>query len=117
MLGLAARAGGMSLIRFDGHPPSVLVVVSAVNYTTLNLSPSNSAELAAVCLKPDLAALGGRAYFASGGPAADLINFRPASPTGLAQSCLPRASREAYTVGTSVGTFNRCTPPSRIRWD
>ena len=153
----------------------VLVIVSAGNYTTLNLSPSNSAELAALTgkgrrqatldalarqqnqrrlispaesinaltvgaihddaaqdtplgyrvdpsdglvsvspvsatgsgyrrsLKPDLAAPGGRAYFASGGLATDLINFRPASPAGPGiKVASPRASRESYTVGTSV---------------
>jgi hypothetical protein len=153
----------------------VLVVVSAGNYTTLNLSPSNSAELTALTgeerrqstlgaldrqqnqrrliapaesinaltvgaihddaaqgapigyrvdpndglvsvspvsatgsgyrrsLKPDLAAPGGRAYFASGPPTTDLINFRPASAAGPGiKVASPRASRETYTIGTSV---------------
>jgi hypothetical protein len=153
----------------------VLVVVSAGNYTMLNLSPSNSTELAALTgderrqstlealdrqqnqrrliapaesinaltvgaihddaaqgapigyrvdpndglvsvspvsatgsgyrrsLKPDLAAPGGRAYFASGGPTTDIVNFRPASAAGPGiKVASPRASRETYTIGTSV---------------
>jgi hypothetical protein len=153
----------------------VLVIVSAGNYTTLNLSPSNSAELAALTgkerrhatlealarqqnqrrliapaesinaltigaihddavqdaplgyrvdpndglvsvspvsaigsgyrrsLKPDLAAPGGRAYFASGGPASDHIYFRAPSPLGPGiKVASPHASRETYTIGTSV---------------
>ena len=153
----------------------VLIVVSAGNYTTLNLSPSNSTELAALTgverrqstlealdrqqnqrrliapaesinaltvgaihddaapgapigyrvdpndglvsvspvsatgsgyrrsLKPDLAAPGGRAYFASGGPTAEVVNFRPASAAGPGiKVASPRASRETYTIGTSV---------------
>ena len=153
----------------------VLVVVSAGNYTKLNLSPSNSTDLAALTgkerrqstlealnrqqnqrrliapaesinaltvgathddaaqgapigyrvdpndklvsvspvsatgagyrrsLKPDLAAPGGRAYFASGGPTTDVVNFRPASAAGPGiKVASPRASRETYTIGTSV---------------
>lgn len=153
----------------------VLVVVSAGNYTTLNLSPSNSTELAALSgdarrqatlealnrqqnqrrliapaesinaltvgaihddaaqgtpigyrvdpndglvsvspvaatgsgyrrsLKPDLAAPGGRAYFASGGPTTEVVNFRPASANGPGiKVASPRANRVTYTIGTSV---------------
>jgi hypothetical protein len=153
----------------------VLVVVSAGNYTTLNLTPSNSADLAALSgdgrrqatlaaldrqqnqrrliapaesinaltvgaihddaaqdvpmgyrvdpndglvsvspisatgsgyrrsLKPDLAAPGGRAYFASGGAATEVINFRNASAAGPGiKVASPRASRETYALGTSV---------------
>jgi hypothetical protein len=152
----------------------VLVVVSAGNYTTLNLSPSNSADLIALTgeerrqstlealarqqnqrrliapaecinaltvgaihddaahdapigyrvdpndglvsvspvsatgsgyrrsLKPDIAAPGGRAYFASG-PTTNIINFRPAGAVGPGiKVASPRASRETYTIGTSV---------------
>jgi Subtilase family len=153
----------------------VLVIVSAGNYTTLDLTPSDSAELAALTgddrrqatlqvldrqqnqrrliapaesinaltigathddaaqdshlgyrvdpndgltsvspvsatgsgyrrsLKPDLAAPGGRAYFASGGPASSVINFRPASAAGPGvKVAAPNAGRETYTIGTSV---------------
>lgn len=153
----------------------VLVIVSAGNYTTLNLSPSNSTELAGLggeerrqsmleainrqqnqrrlispaesintltvgaihtdatedvplgyrvdpadglvsispisatgsgyrrSLKPDLAAPGGRAYFASNGPTTDRINFRPAANIGPGiKVAAPSAARETYTIGTSV---------------
>ncbi len=152
----------------------VLVVVSAGNYTTLNLSPSNTTELAALTdedrrqstlealdrqqnqrrliapaesinaltvgaihddaaqgapigyrvdpndglvsvspvsatgsgyrhsLKPDLAAPGGRAYFAIG-PSTDLITFRQPSAAGPGiKVASPRAGRETYTIGTSA---------------
>lgn len=153
----------------------VLVVVSAGNYTTLDLAPSDSAELAALTgderrqatlevlnrnqnqrrliapaesinaltigathqdasknsplgyrvdpndglmsvspvsatgsgyrrsLKPDLAAPGGRAYFASGGATSTVINFRPAGAAGPGvKVAAPSAGRETYTIGTSV---------------
>ncbi|MGL5824691.1 MAG: S8 family peptidase [Nocardioides sp.] len=153
----------------------VLVIVSAGNYTTLDLTPSDSAELAKLAgddrrqatlealnrqqnqrrliapaesinaltigathddatdgsplgyridphdgltsvspvsatgsgyrrsLKPDLAAPGGRACFASGGSTTSLINFRPGGATGPGvKVAAPRAGQETYTIGTSV---------------
>jgi hypothetical protein len=153
----------------------VLVVVSAGNYTSLDLAPSDSAQLAALTgdarrqatlevldrqqnqrrliapaesinaltigathddatqgsplgyrvdpndgltsvspvsatgsgyrrsLKPDLAAPGGRAYFASGGLTSSVINFRPAGTVGPGvKVAAPNAGRETYTLGTSV---------------
>lgn len=54
-------------------------------------------------LKPDLAAPGGRAYFASGGPTSSVINFRPASAAGPGvKVAASNAGRETYTIGTSV---------------
>lgn len=153
----------------------VLVIVSAGNYTSLDLAPSDSAQLAALSgeerrqatlevlerrqnqrrliapaesinaltvgaihddaaagaplgyrvdpndgltsvspvsatgsgyrrgLKPDLAAPGGRAYFASGGPTSSVINFRPAGTAGPGiKVAAPTGGRETYTIGTSV---------------
>lgn len=54
-------------------------------------------------LKPDLAAPGGRAYFNSGGPVHEAINFPPASALGPGIKVAgPNGGRETYTVGTSV---------------
>ncbi|MGI8881010.1 MAG: S8 family peptidase [Jatrophihabitans sp.] len=54
-------------------------------------------------LKPDLAAPGGRAYFASGGPTSNIITFRPAGTVGPGvKVAAPAAGRETYTIGTSV---------------
>ncbi|MGL5825070.1 MAG: S8 family peptidase [Nocardioides sp.] len=161
----------------------VLAIVSAGNYTSLDLTPSNSAELAALTgddrrqatlmglerqqnqrrliapaesinaltvgathddaaespslgyrvdpndgltsvspvsatgsgyrrsLKPDLAAPGGRAYFASGGSVSNVINFRPASAAGPGiKVAAANAGRETYTIGTSVSAalVSRC---------
>jgi hypothetical protein len=53
-------------------------------------------------LKPDLAAPGGRAYFASG-TTSSVINFRPAGAAGPGiKVAAPSGGRETYTIGTSV---------------
>lgn len=152
----------------------VLVIVSAGNHSILNLSPSNSTELAALVgderrratlealnrqqnqrrliapaesinaltigathddaahgapigyrvdpndglmsvspvsatgsgyrrsLKPDLAAPGGRAFFASGGPTSEFIRFPPASVGPGIKVAAPRTGHETYTIGTSA---------------
>ncbi|ACV79005.1 S8 family peptidase [Nakamurella multipartita] len=54
-------------------------------------------------LKPDLAAPGGRACFASGGTTTNIIKFRPAGALGPGiRVAAPTAGRETHTIGTSV---------------
>lgn len=54
-------------------------------------------------LKPDLAAPGGRAYFASGGTTSNFVNFRPGGSVGPGvRVAAPTAGRETYAIGTSV---------------
>ena len=54
-------------------------------------------------IKPEVAAPGGRAYFAANVQASEIIDFRPKNALGPGiKVASPNAGRETYTVGTSV---------------